>query len=258
MRHFILAACAALFTACASFELFTFVQLSDPQIGFLDPSPSYACSDSLMGLAVEAVNALRPACVVITGDLVNNPLDPLQDSIYRARVAQFQVPVHALPGNHDYLGISADEYRARRGATRFSFRERDCAFIGLDSNCIKDGPAAAEAEQLAWLEGELLAARDCRYTFVFLHCPVVRESLDEPEDYFNFSPEKRRQYLNLFKAHGVDYVFAGHTHQDYNCEIDGIRFVAAGPVGTPLGHGVSGFNLVSVQRASVSVSYLPL
>ena len=243
--------------ACQSFEPFTFVQMSDPQIGFIDTSPAYTHSDSLMKAAVHAANALCPAYVFVTGDLVDNPQAPLQDSVYRTRIAEIEAPVYAVPGNHDYLRQSRDAYLALRGYERFSFQDRGCAFIGIDSNCIKDGEAVLEEKQWEWLEKELASARDCRYTFVFLHCPVIRESMDEAEDYFNFSIPQRRKYLNLFKAYGVDVVFAGHTHQEYDCVVEGIRFVAAGPVGNALGHGTPGYNVVTVSKDGVEVTYTP-
>lgn len=254
--------CLALMTAvaCNSFEPFTFVQMSDTQIGFIDKSPEYTHSDSLMKAAVVAANALRPAYVFVTGDLVDNPADPVQDSVYRTRLAEVEAPVYAVPGNHDYFGFTREKqaaYIAHRGYDRFSFRDKGCAFIGIDSNCIKDDVEDAEAEQWAWLEGELDAAKGCRYTFVFLHCPVIRETLDEPEDYFNFSVEKRGKYISLFKEKGVDVVFAGHTHQEFDTVVDGIRFVAAGPVGNALGHGTPGYNVVNVSGEGVQVTYTP-
>lgn len=244
-------------TACNSFTPFTFVQMSDTQIGFNDDSPFYDHSDSLMKAAVDAVNALKPACVIVTGDLVNDATDSLQNAIYQSRLSEIKAPVYATPGNHDYLKTTREAYIARRGYDRFSFQEGGCAFIGIDSNCIKDGMADVEAGQKAWLEKELSAAKSCRYIFVFLHCPVIRESIDEPEDYFNFSKEKRLEYIDLFKTYGVNIVFAGHTHQEYDCTFEGIRFIAAGPVGNALGHGTPGFNVVRVGEKGVEVTYTP-
>ena len=43
-----------LVTSCSPFRPFTFVQMSDPQIGFMDESPSYVHSDSLMKATVDA------------------------------------------------------------------------------------------------------------------------------------------------------------------------------------------------------------
>ena len=247
MKPYILSIVLILATACHSFEPFTFVQMSDTQIGFIDESPAFAHSDSLMKAAVDASNALNPAFVFITGDLVDNSADPVQDSIYKTRLAELQAPVYEVLGNHD----------RRDFGFRFSFQDRDCAFIGIDSNCIKDGAAEAEKAQLEWLTSELDAAAKCRYTFIFLHCPVVRENLDEKEDYFNFSNAQRAQYISLFKDKGVDVVFAGHTHQDFDTTIDGIRFVAAGPVGNALGHGTPGYNIVTVSRDTLSITYTP-
>ena len=257
MKPYVLGIALLLNAACSSFKPFTFVQMSDTQIGFIDDSPSYVHSDSLMKAAFDAANALEPACVIITGDLVNDATDPVQDSVYRARLAESKAPVYATPGNHDYMGTTREAYIALRGYDRFSFQEKGCAFIGMDSNCIKDGILDQEAEQKDWLVKELSAAKDCKYIFVFLHCPVIREQIDETEDYFNFPLEKRREYIDLFKSYGVDVVFAGHTHQEYDCTYEGIRFVTAGPVGNALGRGTPGYNVVRVGKEGIEVTWTP-
>ena len=133
-----------------------------------------------------------------------------------------------------------------------------CAFIGIDTNCIKDDAPEAEEAQFAWLTRQLENARDARFTFVFLHCPLVRESVDEPEDYFNFSKEQRHRYLDLFRKYGVDAVFAGHTHCNYTTEISGIRFYTANPTGNPLKHGTPGLNLIKVRPDSFEVKFFPM
>ena len=230
---------------CDSREKFLFVQMTDPQIGFRDKSPGYGQTDTLMQKAVALANSFRPEAVFVTGDLVNDPAIPLQNDIFTRNLEALASPVWCLPGNHDNF------------SDRFSFRMKGCAFIGIDTNCIKGDTPEAEEEQFAWLTRQLQAARDARYTFVFLHCPIVRESLDESEDYFNFSKEQRRRYLDLFRTYGVDAVFAGHTHCDYTTEIEGIRFFTANPVGTPLGHGTSGLNLIKVGRNGFEVKFVP-
>ena len=252
--------CACLPAVGQSFEPFTFVQMSDPQIGFFDRSPGYGQSDSLMMAAVSAVNALDPVLVLMTGDMVNDPYDAVQDSIYRVRIAEVKAPVYVIPGNHDMKGFSDEEHRhymSMRDTDRFSFRERDCAFIGFDSNCILDKAVDFEAEQLAWLKAELAAARGSRYIFVFVHCPIIREAIDEREDNSNFPMDKREEYIGLFKEYGVTAVFAGHTHQEYDCEYDGIRFVTAGPVGNAIGHGKSGYEVVRVTADGFTAEYVP-
>ena len=93
----LLAALALSAGACCNNKTATFMHLSDPQIGFLDTTAHYAQSDSLMGLAVEAVNRIKPACVVITGDLVNNTADAEQKAVYERRLAEIDpsIPVFA-------------------------------------------------------------------------------------------------------------------------------------------------------------------
>ena len=252
--------CATLPVFGQGFEPFTFVQMSDTQIGFMDRSPGYGQTDSLMMAAVAAVNAVDPVLVLMTGDMVNDPYDAVQDSVYRVRIAEVKAPVYVIPGNHDMKGFSDTEhahYMSMRNSDRFSFRERDCAFIGFDSNCILDKATDFEAAQKAWLEAELAAAQGCRHIFVFLHCPIIRESIDEREDNSNFPVAKREEYIGLFKKYGVMAVFAGHTHQDYACEYDGIGFYTAGPVGNAFGHGKPGYQVVRVNADGISVEYVP-
>ena len=234
--------------------------MSDTQIGFMDRSPGYGQSDSLMMAAVAAVNAVDPAFILLTGDLVNDPYDAVQDSIYRVRLAELKAPVHIIPGNHDMKGFSEEEhahYMSMRGSDRFSFRSHDCAFIGFDSNCILDKATEFEAAQKAWLEAELAAARGSRHIFVFLHCPIIREAIDERVDNSNFPVEKREEYIGLFKKYGVTAVFAGHTHQEYDCVYDGIRFITAGPVGNAIGHGKPGYEVVRVTADGFTAEYVP-
>ena len=328
----VLGVMAALTICGCSQRMFTFVQMTDPQIGFRDKSPGYVHTDSLFAEAVDDVNFLgnqgrktsskskdfilaymnndnkvnnikfsKPAFVIITGDLVNDQRDALQDSIYRANRAKIDVPVYEIPGNHDirpWTPENHSNYLALRGYDRFSFRYRGCAFIGIDSNCIVDSSdedrggdvkispsdkaaaAQAEAEQLEWLKEELRKAaygsgsrridsergkvhnedvrrkKGARHIFVFTHCPVILKDIDEENNYFNFPKKKRAEYIALFKEYGVDVVFAGHTHMDYDTTAEGIRFVTAGPVGSPLGRGYSGYELVTVSRDSVRCTFL--
>ena len=260
MHKLLIAIALLLGVQSSPFEPFTFVQMSDPQIGFMDRSAGYVQSDSLFKAAVDAVNAISPALIVMTGDLVNTPGDALQDSLYCLRAAELKAPVYVIPGNHDYMGFTREKqaaFIAKFGYEHFSFQERGCAFIGMDTNCIKDGVKEAEDEQWAWLEKELAAAQGCKYTFVFVHCPVIRESMDEREDNSNFNMEQRRRYVDLFKKYGVDVVFAGHTHQEYDATVEGIRFFTTGPVGNAIGHGKPGYSVVKVDEDGVDITYVP-
>lgn len=250
----------AVLSCCActsSFKPFKFAHLTDTQIGFFDNSEGYAHSDSLFRAAAGCVNSEGTDLVFITGDLLDNPTDSLQNALFEAGVARMDAPVWLVPGNHDYGKAWSEEVRDRyvalRGYERFSFKHKKCAFIGLDSNCIMEDAAEEEAVQKEWLRNELSKARKCRYIFVFFHCPVFRKDIGEPHDYSNFPEAKREEYISIFKEYGVSAVFTGHTHSDYDFEYEGIRFVTANPVSNALGHGYPGYNIVDVGKDGFDV-----
>ncbi|MBR1926187.1 MAG: metallophosphoesterase [Bacteroidales bacterium] len=252
----------ALLVSCSGkFTPFTFVHCTDTQIGFIDSTDGYVHSDSLMRDAFTAINALRPEFVFVTGDLVDDVDDPLQNTIFEKGMATLEAPYYLVPGNHDYkkqwTKEIRDGYVSLRGYERFSFSQHGCAFIGIDSNCIKENAEEAEAEQFAWLESELRKARKARYTFLFLHCPIFKQDIGETEDYENFPIEKREKYISLLKEYGVDAVLAGHTHKDYDTEYEGIRLVAANPICNALGHGRPGFNVVRVDKDGFDIKIVP-
>ena len=259
MRRFLIIVAAAIYCcACSpSSKPFKFVHLTDTQIGFMDGSEGYAHSDSLFKSAVARVNSETPDLVFITGDLVDNTSDAVQEEIFKTDMGLIEVPVWLVPGNHDYNKAWTpeirDRYVALRGYDRFSFKHKGCAFIGFDTNCIMEDAPEAEAVQKEWLASQLKKARRCRHVFLFIHCPVFRDSVDEPHDYSNFPVAKRSEYLSLFKEYGVTAVFAGHTHADYDFEYDGIRFIIGNPVANALGHGHPGFNVIDVNKDVIDV-----
>lgn len=242
-KVFSLIAIAILATSCFPHGKFHFIQMTDPQIGFIDPTPGYQKTDSLLQRAVAEANTLKPAAVIVTGDLVNNPTDSLQLAIYRRDAGRLQAPVYELPGNHD-----------PESGRRFFFRKKGCSFIGLDSNPIIFGPQEKREEQKEWLTARLQEARGSRFIFVFLHCPIFRETPDETEDYFNFPLKQRMEYLNLFREYGVSAVFSGHTHAYYHAEWNDIQLYTAGPTGIPLGQGKTEFLLINVNRDHFTVT----
>src|SRR5882762_2405394 len=91
----------------AAAEPFFFIQLSDPQFGMFTDNAGFAQETANFEFAVAAVNRLRPAFVVITGDLVNRAGDAPQIAEYRRIVANIDpaIPVHPVAGNHDIGNI---------------------------------------------------------------------------------------------------------------------------------------------------------
>ena len=87
----------------AAAEPFFFIQLSDPQLGMFTENRDFTQDAANFEFAVTAVNRLRPAFVVITGDLVHRPGDAAQIAEYRriARKIDRDIPVYHIAGNHD-------------------------------------------------------------------------------------------------------------------------------------------------------------
>ena len=230
---------------------FFFLQLSDPQFGFIDNNKSISAETEAMNKAVTAINQLKPPFVVITGDFVNNSKSKEQIAAYKSMIAQIDssVKVYMIPGNHDIGKVSRasiDNYKKNYGETHFSFRYGDCAFIGIDSNIIKEEDKEREEVQFKWLEQELQKTKDARFKFVFTHCSVFLKRMDEPVNYSNFSLPMREKYVHLFQKYGVNAIFAGHLHNNAYGKVGNMEMITIGPVGRVLGTGYQGMNLVKV------------
>ncbi|MFV0324048.1 MAG: metallophosphoesterase [Bacteroides xylanisolvens] len=230
---------------------FFFLQLSDPQFGFMDNNKSISAETEAMNKAVTAINQLKPPFVVITGDFVNNSKSKEQIAAYKSMIARIDssVKVYMIPGNHDIGKVSRasiDNYKKNYGETHFSFRYGDCAFIGIDSNIIKEEDKEREEVQFKWLEQELQKTKDARFKFVFTHCSVFLKRMDEPVNYSNFSLPMREKYVRLFQKYGVNAIFAGHLHNNAYGKVGNMEMITIGPVGKVLGTGYQGMNLVKV------------
>ena len=212
---------------------------------------SISAETEAMNKAVTAINQLKPPFVVITGDFVNNSKSKEQIAAYKSMIAQIDssVKVYMIPGNHD-IGkvsrVSIDNYKKNYGEPHFSFRYGDCAFIGIDSNIIKEEDKEREEVQFKWLEQELQKTKDARFKFVFTHCSVFLKRMDEPVNYSNFSLPMREKYVCLFQKYGVNAIFAGHLHNNAYGKVGNMEMITIGPVGKVLGTGYQGMNLVKV------------
>ncbi len=244
---------------------FFFIQMADPQLGFATGSRDFEAETRNMEQAIAVVNRLKPDFVVITGDFVNNYNSTVQLDEFHRLLGLFDssVPVYLVPGNHDIkkieTGNEIEPYISRYGYDRFSFTHAGCRFIGINSNIIKDGFGQLIVEQDMWLEKELSDTDMAARTFIFMHCPLFARSFEEKETYSNFSMADRNKYMDMFAEYGVDAVFAGHLHNQFDAEEKQIRFITTGPVSKPLGEGgFSGMNLVRVWPGRFTSEFIAL
>lgn len=212
-------------------------------------------------------------------------------------ISVFACPAYAIAGNHDYQRwpeskVAAELEYARVGKTnagptrwrmpslwyRFEFPATKplITFIALDSNMpFTDGSSSRgrdttltpqqQAEQLAWLQEELVRPRSTPFLVVMGHHPVYSNGVHGDH------PILTRDWNPLFQKHKVDMYLAGHDHDMQHLEFEGhpTSFVISGGGGAPLtnptidpaqrgpyGEKVYGFSHLSVTPKQMTLRHL--
>src|SRR5262245_25025958 len=174
---------------------FFFVQLSDPQFGFFEENKGFSRETANLEKAVEHVNRLKPAFVVVTGDLIHLPGDAAQASEYLRimKGVDPKIPVHSVPGNHDVDNTPTPDslawFKKTFGPDHGSFSVQGCRFLYLNSGLlVHPEKCAEEAEaQGRWLQAEIekSAREKPLHLIVFQHHPWYVQNPREPDDYNN-------------------------------------------------------------------------
>ncbi len=172
---------------------FFFILLADPQFGMfasfsgmtddaieallfkgskirkVPPITGFEDESRLFTEAICEANRLKPAFVVVCGDMVHNPNSESERAELLRIAGQLDsdIPIHWVPGNHDIgadtVSATPDTLRAYRdafGPDYFGFQHGGASFLVLDSTTIFNPiPVPGEwEEQLAFVERELAAA----------------------------------------------------------------------------------------------------
>lgn len=140
-------------------------------------------------------------------------------------------------GNHDRQGRdrAADSYRSYFSVPQngnmseryYAFTYASSRFLILDSNLY----SFALTDQTAWLERELIAARQnpaVRHVFVVMHHPPYSVALH------GGNVELRERWCPLFEKYKVSAVFSGHDHVYERAEADGVHYFVSGGGGAAL------------------------
>ena len=243
----------------------TFIQMSDTQFGMFTKNAGFAQETDNFEFAVATANRLKPAFVVVTGDLVNQGGNAAQTAEYRRIAGKLDPKIHLyqMPGNHDVENeptpASLALYRKSFGPDYYSFREGDITGLVLNSSLEKAPQNVREdaANMESWLRAELARARQsgAKRLIVFQHIPFFIANADEPDSYDNIPRETRQRYLKLLHEYGVRQVFSGHYHANAGGMDGDLEMVTSGPVGMPLKGGKSGIRMVTVTAAKVTHKY---
>jgi len=247
-------------------EPFFFIQASDPQFGMFASDKNFAQETANWAFSVANVNRLRPAFLIVTGDLVNTTGDSAQIAEYLRINTSVDPSIHIynVPGNHDVGNEPTPEsiaaYRKNIGPDYYSFREGPIYGIVLNSSYLKaPGKVKDEAaKQEAWLSSELQKSNATgALTVVFLHIPLFLKQPDEPEQYFNTPVDTRQRILALLHRYGVRYVFAGHLHANSFGKDGDLEMITTAAEGMPIGPDPSGLRIVEVKGNSLDNKYYP-
>ena len=248
------------FVACRERREPVFVQISDPQLGFMTRSADHSQEVEIMKGIIGKVNGLEPDFVVFSGDLVHWRSDTAALVAFDSLMERFAagIPLYFIPGNHDVGNeASAEDVEAfveRYGSDRFVHKARKCTVIGYNS-CVVKAMTQDEHGEYEWLEQQLAQAGKTRQLVVVAHHPIYLNSPDEAETYENFPVHLRAKYLNLFEKYGVDLYLAGHLHKCARTEYKGIQLVTCGAAGRQLGKDKHGYNVIRLNDGRLHVEY---
>lgn len=243
----------------------TFMQMSDPQFGMITADKGFEQETANFEFAVATANRLKPAFIVITGDLINKPGDPAQTAEFHRIAAKVDKSIHVynVAGNHDVDNDPTPQtlatYRKNFGPDYYTFREGPVTGIVLNSSLLKSPEKVKDeaAKMETWFKAELEKAKaaNAQNVIVFLHISLFLKAGDEADQYFNIPKETRARYLKLLHDNGVRYVFAGHYHRNEEGKDGDLTLITSGPVGKPLGGAKSGLRMITVSGTAITHKY---
>ncbi|MBO7300134.1 MAG: metallophosphoesterase [Tidjanibacter sp.] len=226
-----------------------FVQISDPQLGFITESADFTPERENMGRIAAAVNRLQPDFVVFSGDYVQWRTEESLDGFKQmCELFDENIPLYFVPGNHDVGEATAEDveaFVARYGHDRFVHEGAAYTTIGYNS-CVIKTIAEGEAKEYEWMRESLAKAAERQLPIILVaHHPIFSESVDEAEAGVNLPKVMREKYLALMNEYGVDLILSGHLHHCVSAEWGNMKLYTSSAAGRPLGEEESGITIVT-------------
>ncbi len=189
--------------------------------------------DAFLAQAVDNVNNMkpRPDFVVYCGDIAQNGRDDQLQKGIKMR-SKLTMPVHYIPGEHDWYLDLGEAWRGHFGKPTWSFEHKGVHFIGMNSILVRDfwtpagmtpkqrmdtmemlespiaGPWGVREEQLEWLKKDVKGLGTETPVVVFTHSPLW--------DYYprwNFQTEDAPEVREILGKFERVMSFHGHVHQ---------------------------------------------
>ena len=226
-----------------TFGIITDTHIRVPGGDLSSPFPVNDRANGRARYAVELLARQSPELTIHLGDLVH-PLPHMaayQPAAAEAKRILAPLPqLHVVPGNHDIgdkpspgmpaKSSTADSvavYQAEFGTDRSAFRHTGVLFVIMNSSLVNSG-LAREAEQRAWLEKTLRAAKGERI-LLFSHYPPFICTPDEQDHYDNYAEPGRSWLLELAAETGVEAIFSGHVHHFFYNRYKGVKLFCQPP-----------------------------
>lgn len=209
---------------------YDFVQLADPQFGMLHRDQGWLEEESMLRLAVQHVNRLKPRFLLISGDLINAfPSGPGAAPEEASReIAAFKtalgnldpsIPLVVQPGNHDVAQVPRPEdvqhYMEHFGDDYFSFWVGGVFYVSINSQYYMD---ARHTEHLRtaqdrWIKAELAKVKgQAKHIVVLSHVPPFVADEDEDQGWATWERGCRRRILAQVAEAGAILWLCGHFH----------------------------------------------
>jgi hypothetical protein len=194
---------------------FTFLQISDSHVGFDKPVNPDALGTLREAIAKIKLLPEKPAFLIHTGDVSHLSKDKEFDDASEI-IKEAGLSVFYVPGEHDLLDDERGEsYLARygkgtKGQGWYSFDHNGVHYIGLVNvfNLGTEGLGNLGAEQLEWLEKDLIGLPSSTPIVVFAHIPLWTIY---PQ--WGWGTDDGARALSLLRGFGSVTVLNGHVHQ---------------------------------------------
>jgi len=208
-------------------------QISDPHIrpqGQL--YQDVVDSNRMFADAVAHLNglALRPALVLISGDIVDHG-DAAEYAMARALLAELQIPWLVIPGNHDdraaFRAAFADQpyLPPGEGPCHYVIGDRGpVRIVALDVTIPGLHHGRIDAAALAWLE-DVLAVEPQRPVLLMLHQPPFATGIPYLDPYWCEGGDGLAALIRRFP--NVERITCGHVHRFMQLRFGGTALCTA-------------------------------
>ena len=223
--------------------------LSWLHVGDLHLTEADAANHRDLRRIVALANGLPPGSldfVLLPGDNAENGTRE-QFGLVRDAVAGLRLPLHILPGDHDFETGTLDGYHAVLGAQKLPWattvKGRRCLFLDVVSAGGGGPDFRLDDAQLAWAERELAAAAQGAVLFMHTYPADLKAGAAR---------------LGALLAHrDVLCVDMGHTHYNELANDGGTIFMATRSTGQ-IEEGPAGFSIAAIDGRCVSWRFKPL